>query len=71
MSFASSVGEIIKVTVDYRGSKFDTFYNKTKKYYYCPICGSSTEAPIFFYEEDLIYHIKAHVLMHKKSVRES
>ncbi len=47
--------------VDHEGSLFETLYNYEKRYYYCPICGSGTDAPIFFFEEDLIAHIISHV----------
>lgn len=49
------------VRVDYRGNLFSTYYDSSNKFYYCPICGTDPDKPIFFALDDLIAHIRTHV----------
>ncbi len=54
-----------KILVSYKGSYFYTYYNPKEEYFYCPICGTRDDSPIFFSKDDLIFHMKTHII-HKK-----
>lgn len=60
-----------RVVVDYRGSLFTTYYDETRKLYFCPICGYGEDRPLFLTPEDLIAHMRTHVKRRMGTPREA
>lgn len=58
--------DFYEITVTIHGSLFKTRRHKTEGYYTCPVCGIGDMEPIFFSEEDIIHHIKHHILQGSK-----
>lgn len=53
--------ELSKVVVNYRGSLFTAYFDKTKRLYFCPLCGYGEDKAMFFTLEDLIAHMRTHI----------